>query len=323
MISARLLAATVAALAPASVAGFDHSADPESLDASPRRTYFGPNRHNRSLLAAFVAHHGRAEVASYFDKKKRLVVTDYQYIRPLPKYFRLKRDETDLTWPWDHSRFDALGPVLQCPPAIFTSFGQGDGEKRICGLPHDASAQQAIGAPGSPQCVVISIGSKNWWDFERAVSAAMPHCVIHTLDCTVKLRVPPALRNKVHPHQICLGEKTETVRPRGLRFMTWGDFVAHIQLKAPPVALKMDIEGYEWGVLPALALEQRTMLPLSISFEFHYQTQMKLHWFGRYRSPYEIAAFVDFMYTRGGYSLVDRHDNQMCRHCSEIILARV
>ena len=25
--------------------------------------------------------------------------------------------------------------------------------------------------------------------------------------------------------------------------MTWGDFVAHIQLKAPPVALKMDIEG--------------------------------------------------------------------------------
>jgi len=303
------------------------------------------------------------QVASYFDKKKRLVVTDYQYRRPLPKYFRLKRDETDLTWPWDHSRFDALGPVLQCPPAIFTSFGQGDGEKRICGLPHDASAQQAIGAPGSPQCVVISIGSKNWWDFERAVSAAMPHCVIHTLDCTVKLRVPPALRNKVHPHQICLGEKTETVKPRGLRFMTWGDFVAHIQLKAPPVALKMDIEGaylqcikrtsrrlrsdvllvkfisnetdhrragltycragYEWGVLPALALEQRTMLPLSISFEFHYQTQMKLHWFGRYRSPYEIAAFADFMYTRGGYSLVDRHDNQMCRHCSEIILARV
>lgn len=183
------------------------------------------------------------QVASYFDKKKRLAVTDYQYRRQLPGNFRLKRDEIDLTWPWDHRRFDALGPVLQCPPAIFTSFGQGDGEKRICGLPHDASAQQAIGAPGSPQCVVISIGSKNWWDFERAVSAAMPHCVIHTLDCTVKLRVPPALRNKVHPHQICLGEKTETVRPRGLRFMTWGDFVAHIQLKAPPVALKMDIEG--------------------------------------------------------------------------------
>ena len=68
MISARLLAATVATLAPASVAGFDHTADPgESLDASPRRTYFGPNRHNRSLLAAFVAHHGRAEVASRAD----------------------------------------------------------------------------------------------------------------------------------------------------------------------------------------------------------------------------------------------------------------
>jgi len=66
------------------------------------------------------------------------------------------------------------------------------------------------------------------------------------------------------------------------------------------------------------------MLPLSISLEFHYQTsQRALHWFGHYRSPYEIAAFVDFMYTRGGYSLVDRHDNQDCRHCSEIIIARV
>ena len=124
----RLLAATVAALVPASVAGFDPAAEegqqaldkvradlearidamnaglsPEeaaleaerraaresrlvaiksrldalahnlsgvadkSLDASPRRTYFGPNRHNQALLAAFVAHHGRAEVASRVD----------------------------------------------------------------------------------------------------------------------------------------------------------------------------------------------------------------------------------------------------------------
>ena len=69
----------------------------------------------------------------------------------------------------------------------------------------------------------------------------MPHCVIHTLDCTLQIRVPPALQDKVHPHQICLGEKTETLH--GRQFMTWGAFVAHIQLKAPPVALKMDIEG--------------------------------------------------------------------------------
>jgi hypothetical protein len=73
MISARLLAATVAALA--AVAGFARTTGPESLNASPRRTYFGPNRHNRhnrhnrSLLAAFVAHHGQAEVASRADVK--------------------------------------------------------------------------------------------------------------------------------------------------------------------------------------------------------------------------------------------------------------
>jgi len=69
MISARLLAATVAALTDAAPA---HTTGPESLNASPRRTYFGPNRHkrhNRSLLAAFVAHHGQAEVASRADVK--------------------------------------------------------------------------------------------------------------------------------------------------------------------------------------------------------------------------------------------------------------
>lgn len=94
MIQARLLAATVAALA--AVAGFARTTGPESLNASPRRTYFGPNRHNRhnrSLLAAFVAHHGQAEVSSYFDEKKRLVVTNYQYRRQLPRNFKLKRDE--------------------------------------------------------------------------------------------------------------------------------------------------------------------------------------------------------------------------------------
>lgn len=181
------------------------------------------------------------QVSSYFDEKKRLVVTNYQYRRQLPRNFKLKRDEKDMTWPWDHRRFDALGPVLQCPPAFFTSFGHGDEEKRICGLPRDAVAQQAIGAPGSSRCVVISVGSNNQWGFERGVSAAMPHCVIHTLDCTLQIRVPPALQDKVHPHHICLGEKTETLN--GRQFMTWGAFVAHIQLKAPPVALKMDIEG--------------------------------------------------------------------------------
>ena len=257
-----------------------------------------------------------------------------RYKRPLPVPFKMKRDEKDLSWPWDHTRFDALGPVLPCPPALFASFGEGDEEKRICGLPRDAALQAAIGAPGAPPCVVISVGSNNQWRFEEAVRAAMPHCVIHTLDCTLEIKVPEALQATVKPHQICLGERTETITARGgavmkgeeeqRQFMTWGDFVAHIGLAAPPVALKMDIEGYEWGILTALALEERNLLPLSISFEFHYQTpRRELHWFGRYRSPYEIAAFVDFMYTRGGYSLVDRHDNEGCRHCSEIVLARV
>ena len=48
-----------------------------------------------------------------------------------------------------------------------------------------------------------------------------------------------------------------------------------------------------------------------------------LPWFGRWRTPYEIGAWMDYLYTRGGYVLVDRHDNRGCRHCSEIVVARL
>ena len=97
MISARLLAATVA-LVPASVAGFDPTAGTESLDASPRRTYFGPNRHNRSLLAAFVAHHGRAEVASRAD------VTYLSCAQLIVREGRARREPDN---PWNQRRSQA------------------------------------------------------------------------------------------------------------------------------------------------------------------------------------------------------------------------
>ena len=89
------------------------------------------------------------------------------------------------------------------------------------------------------------------WGFETAVHARMPHCVLHTLDCTVKLRVPASLRGVVVPHQICLGAENGEQDSNGgkVQFMTWRSFAAHINLDRPPVALKMDIEGYEIELL--------------------------------------------------------------------------
>lgn len=78
---------------------------------------------------------------------------------------------------------------------------------------------------------------------------------------------------------------------------------------------------YEWGLVQDLARIPH-LLPQSISFELHFMTQMRgLAWFGRLRTPYEIGAWMDYLFTRGGYVLVDRHDNRKCGHCTEIVVA--
>ena len=82
-------------------------------------------------------------------------------------------------------------------------------------------------------------------------------------------------------------------------------------------------QGFEWSVLSMLATS-RHFLPESLSLELHYQTQFpSLPWYGRFRGAYEIGAWMDFMFSRGGYVLVDRRDNEYCAHCSEIVLARL
>ena len=208
------------------------------------------------------------------------------------------------------SRFDALGPVVQCPVSLLQSFGQGDDEKRACGSPVE-----------SP-CTVLSIGSNNQWGFERAVAAAAPACHIHTLDCTVSATVPPSLRSRVTFHSICLGEEDQTLAD-GSRYLSWGTLVRKLGIEAPPM-LKMDIEGFEWDVLESIVRSGSTLLPFSISVELHVWTEVKqVAWQGRWRSVHETSTWMREMLSRGGYTLVDRHDNPLCSYCSEVVLARL
>ena len=64
-------------------------------------------------------------------------------------------------------------------------------------------------------------------------------------------------------------------------------------------------------------------LPIQISMELHFKTQMAgLNWggWGPSLGPGEIAAFGTMM-NRAGYYLTDRHDNPFCYSCSEIVYA--
>jgi hypothetical protein len=90
-----------------------------------------------------------------------------------------------------------------------------------------------------------------------------------------------------------------------------------------PAHLRARVAGFELTVLPALA-SSTSLLPSSISLELHFVTQMsELRWYGRMRTPTEIAAWMDYMFMPDGYVLVDRRDNIQCPHCTQIVIARV
>jgi hypothetical protein len=210
---------------------------------------------------------------------------------------------------WD--RFNAMGPVVQCPQGILESFGSGDGEKRICGnIKND-------------DCVVISVGSNNMWDFEEALIAKYLQCRIHTLDCfAIWAKVPAAIQKQVTLHPICLGLQDAVIAER--EFMTWPSVAARIGLTKPPSALKMDIEGFEWTTIPAI-IKSNVLVPESFSFELHYKTNVMykdLVWATRLRTDPEIGLFMELLYSLG-YVLVDRHDNVFCPHCSEIVVSKL
>lgn len=210
---------------------------------------------------------------------------------------------------WD--RFNAMGPVVQCPEKVLESFGAGDGEKRLCGTIRN------------DDCLVISVGSHNEWDFEEALLAKYPHCRVHTLDCFAdNAKVPATIQKQVTFHPICLGVRNEIVDKRV--FMTWLTFADKIGLSKPPSALKMDIEGFEWALIPAI-IKTGKFVPESFSFELHYSTHpmfTTILWTPRLRTDPEIGLFMELLYNFG-YVLVDRHDNPLCLHCTEIVISKL
>jgi len=238
-------------------------------------------------------------------------------------------------------RFDALGPVLQCPRSILSVFGKGDGEKHICGLRASLDRDSTNAASGSgankhKSCVIISVGGQNRWDFELSIARALPHCHIHTLDCTVYGLIPDELKKHVTFHKVCIATENNNITgvvyngtseiQMDMQFMRWTDFTTTIGLTEPPDVMKMDIEGFEWSVLTDLAASTpRHLLPRSISLELHYESSMTTLplWNRRLRGPFEIGSWMDFMFTRGNYVLVDRNDNSHCPHCSEIVIAHI
>lgn len=90
--------------------------------------------------------------------------------------------------------------VLPQPCKNLNSFGQGDDLKFICGN----ELFKRINSNADSDCVIISLGSNNQWEFEKDVFKNT-NCKIEVFDCTIAGRIPPKIASRTRYHQICVG----------------------------------------------------------------------------------------------------------------------
>ena len=202
--------------------------------------------------------------------------------------------------------------------STLTAFGEGDLKKVLC-TPLLRYGDETEKEP----CVVISIGCYNQWDFEEEIVKGTS-CVVHTFDCTepegAGWQVPPGLAGRVTLHPFCVGTAAQAAKDP--KFLDWDGIVDRAGV-APgaggPDVLKMDVEGFEYAVIPEV-IRKHARRPRQIAVEIHCLWQCQVNRYGMHMlrgRSYNIPALARGLRSNG-YRLVERNDNPFCRHCSEM-----
>jgi len=177
-----------------------------------------------------------------------------------------------------------------------------DGQKASCGLASHTA------------CSIFSIGSYNEWSFEESIFDKTS-CNVFAFDCMLDsgIQVPSRVQSRVRGYDVCLGPRDETIN--GRVFKSWESIVQLTGITAPPVYLKMDIEGYEWQVLDDIVSSQ-SFNPKQIAFELHWGKSERVPF-----TPAQMAGFFQNLYEKGGYFVVDRVDNPVCFFCMDLLIS--
>ena len=263
---------------------------------------------------------------SLFHSHHEAKVTVREFQRLLPRYYYIHTHQKpntnpnkEVEIPTGHERFNMLGPIGPSCKTALEKYGNGDEEKRACGLKQLIKLEQNH---NRSECIIYSIGSNNQWGFEEAIFEKT-NCRVETFDCTTPatIKPPEAIQSRVRYHNICLGSENKG------KFKTWKGLHEITGIKTAPTFLKMDIEGFEFAAIQIM-IDEGYLLPLQIAMELHIGNRLEPigvngepSWSGKDVTTGEIAAFMQYMHEFGGYYLVDRRDN--CGHCAEILLAKL
>eukprot|EP00457_Paulinella_chromatophora_P009984 gb/GEZN01010068.1/.p1 GENE.gb/GEZN01010068.1/~~gb/GEZN01010068.1/.p1 ORF type:complete len:311 (+),score=5.28 gb/GEZN01010068.1/:177-1109(+) len=205
---------------------------------------------------------------------------------------------------YGHKRFDVLGPIGPTCKKL-ESYGAGDGEKRACGL----------SILHGNDCLVISVGSSNSWEFEEAIFDQLPLCRIVTLDCTGQWSPPNRIQSRTQFFNVCIGQADTG------KFLSYDAILKMLNRTSAPSFLKIDVEGFEWDVVRSFRSSHEP--PVQIAMELHYQSQMpQVSWHNRLKTSPEIAMLMKYLHELN-YFIVNRRDNILCPHCSEILLVNL
>ena len=201
-----------------------------------------------------------------YDDETTINLALLQWERLLPKIVKVSLDKyesrqhQELEYPYGPERYNMLGPIGPSCKSPIEKYGEGDDEKRACGLeklvelfnrensnskertcrlaPEDSKIicedkDSSTGTTedkipvkssiktGNNECVIYSIGSNNQWGFEEAIFNRT-NCIVETFDCTMdkSIQPPAAIRSRVRLHPVCLSDSEYTTE-NGRRYVTW------------------------------------------------------------------------------------------------------
>lgn len=219
----------------------------------------------------------------------------------------------------NHDRFQAFEVMGSCNQTCIGGKCRADKSKIACGV-----NENNMEAP----CVVYSIGGNNKWEFEEDILKKTP-CEVHTFDCTgEKSRFVKPDHPRLSFHYVCLGTKNKDATSTYGEFWTLEKMQKTLGHNVIDL-FKADIEGYEFPMFESWSMltdyrSPKTVLPMQVLVEVHYQTQMEELATGTF-DDWKFGTDMIHLQARFlnmGYVVVVRDDNKACKHCTELTLVR-
>lgn len=174
-------------------------------------------------------------------------------------------------------------------------------------------------------CHIMSIGSNDQWQFEKAVIHKLKHCHVHTFDCTLANNTAKRKPKNGHVHfyPYCVAAESR-IDSYNRQYLTYTELWKKTGALSPPKLAKMDVEGFEYDVIPQFLLStDPALLPEQFMIELHFMTRMwAITWMLRSLSAAEIMLLIGILFRQGGYIPASTFYYPGCKSCMEVLFVR-